>query len=424
MIPKDYEFLIYGFIGLLAIAVIGETLHLFIPINWGISILLIFCFAVWMCWKSPVYSPQEVIIYLGMGWILIALIPHLWHNYYDTGLYHLQAMRWIVEYPVQFGLANVHYRLGYNSIWFALEAMVDQHVLSTNAPSFILNALVVFIYSIPIVRVIKKPELKTSDIFYLLTFAPLLAFGGIFLTSASPDLFVMLLCFTVFLLLVKFYEEPDRDILFIAVMLSAFAGMVKASMLLPFVIVLAIYIRRYQWKNIWVVPLLFLPWLITGIITSGYLLYPFSFTRLPFEWSVPVTIALQDASDIVSYAWRYGNYIPVLLEATTLTIITLIFFRKKQTTVLVPLDIAGIGVLVWLLTAPEPRYGLGFIFTVPLLLLASGLTDNKHRMKYIGILICAAIIQGILIYLIYLHTNVPFVFPEPVGDQIWNRGLN
>jgi hypothetical protein len=227
----------------------------------------------------------------------------------------------------------------------------------------------------------------------------------------------------VFLLLVKFYEEPDCDILFIAVMLSAFAGMAKASMLLLFFMVLAIYIQQYRWKDIWVVPFLFLPWLITGIITSGYLLYPFSFTRFPFEWSVPVAIALQDASDIVSYAWRYANYIPVLLEAATLTIITLVFFRKKQTTTLVPLVIAVIGVSVWLLTAPEPRYGLGFIFAVPLLLLASGLTDNKHRMKYIGILVCAAAIQGILIYLIYLHTNIPFTFPAPVGDQIWNSGL-
>jgi len=423
MIPKDYEFLIYGFLGLLAIAVIGETLHLFIPINWGIAIILLFCFTVWLCWECPREAKLDLILYLGIAWILTALVPRLWYNYYDTGLYHLQAMRWIVEYPVQFGLANVHYRLGYNSIWFTLEAIVDRWVLFSNIPCFVLNALVVFIYSIPAVMVIRKPELKTSDIFYLLTFAPILAFGGIFLTSASPDLFVMLLCFTVFLLLVKFYEEPDRNILFIAVILSAFAGMVKASMLLLFVIVLAIYIQQYRWKDIWIVPLLFLPWLITGIITSGYLLYPFSFTRLPVEWSVPVTIALQDASDIVSYAWRYGNYIPVLLEATILTVITLVFFRKKQTTTLVPLVIAGIGVSVWLLTAPEPRYGLGFIFAVPLLLLASGLTDSKHRMKYIGILICAAIIQGILIYLIYLHTNIPFTFPEPIGDQIWNSGL-
>jgi hypothetical protein len=206
--------------------------------------------------------------------------------------------------------------------------------------------------------------------------------------------------------------------------MSAFAGMVKASMLLLFVMVLAVYLYRYQWKHIWIIPLIFIPWIINGIITSGYLLYPFSFTRLPVEWSVPVSIAVKDASDIVTWAWEYGYYIPVIIEATLLIIISLIFFRKKRDSILIPLAIATAGVFAWMVTAPEPRYGLGFIFTVPLLLLASGFTDNKNRMRYIGILLCLGLIQGVLIYLLFLHTNVPFTFPQPINDQVWNSILN
>jgi hypothetical protein len=186
--------------------------------------------------------------------------------------------------------------------------------------------------------------------------------------------------------------------------------------------VLIIYIRRYGWKHLWILPILFVPWILNGIITSGYLLYPFSFTRLPFEWSVPVAVAVKDANDIVSWAWSYGYYIPIIIEATLLTTIALIFFRKKRATIFAPLTIAATGVFAWMVTAPEPRYGLGFIFAFPLLLLASGITDNKNRMKYIGILLGIGLLQGILIYFFYLHT-APFIFPEPIGDQIWNRGL-
>jgi len=208
MIPKEYEVVIYGFLGLLLLAVIGETLHFVIPLTTVISLVFFFFFIAGVSYYilTTLTTKTELLAGLGIVTTLLVLIPILWHNYYDTGLYHLQAMRWIVEYPVQFGLANIHYRLGYNSIWFVLEAIVDQHVLITNLPYFLLNTIVVFIYSIPAIKVIRKPELETSDIFYLLTFAPILAFGGIFLTSASPDLFVMLLCFTVFLLLVKEYE--------------------------------------------------------------------------------------------------------------------------------------------------------------------------------------------------------------------------
>lgn len=45
------------------------------------------------------------------------------YMHYDTGLYHAQSIRWIEEYGVVPGLANLHSRFGYNSAAFALCAL-------------------------------------------------------------------------------------------------------------------------------------------------------------------------------------------------------------------------------------------------------------------------------------------------------------
>ena len=48
------------------------------------------------------------------------------YMHYDTGLYHAQAIRWIEEYGVVPGLANLHSRFGYNSASFALSAFFSE----------------------------------------------------------------------------------------------------------------------------------------------------------------------------------------------------------------------------------------------------------------------------------------------------------
>ena len=46
-------------------------------------------------------------------------------QWYDTGLYHLQAVQWSTHYPAVPGLANLHYRLGYNNSVHLFAAYTD-----------------------------------------------------------------------------------------------------------------------------------------------------------------------------------------------------------------------------------------------------------------------------------------------------------
>ena len=65
---------------------------------------------------------------LSKGKLLFAFVLMLLFSYgasrgylhFDSGLYHAQAIRWIEEYGVVPGLANLHCRLAYNSSAFIL----------------------------------------------------------------------------------------------------------------------------------------------------------------------------------------------------------------------------------------------------------------------------------------------------------------
>ena len=79
------------------------------------------------CWpSSPPFSAMD-----SLGVLITPLS-------YDTGLYHLQLIEWLEQAPKVFGLVNLHYRFGVNSIWF-VDARDVRRRSSTHAGIFLLN---------------------------------------------------------------------------------------------------------------------------------------------------------------------------------------------------------------------------------------------------------------------------------------------
>lgn len=64
---------------------------------------------------------------LGISLVCIALVSSLSNRFdaYDTLLYHWSAVRWLKTHPAVPGLANLHIRLGTNSAWLLLAAILD-----------------------------------------------------------------------------------------------------------------------------------------------------------------------------------------------------------------------------------------------------------------------------------------------------------
>lgn len=131
--------------------------------------------------------------------------------HYDTGLYHAQAIRWIEEYGVVPGLANLHSRFGYNSASFALSAFFSETWLIGRP----MHCVAGFLRCCA--RVNARQGLwhfgneKSANIGFL-------SIGGIFyliavfreMVSPASDYFAMLVLFWVIMTWVELWEQ-ERD---------------------------------------------------------------------------------------------------------------------------------------------------------------------------------------------------------------------
>jgi hypothetical protein len=457
-IQYEFSILINGFVGMLFVAVVATIYHFFLPVGVFFVVgMWILGFIGWIRWlHGAEVNSNHAAIYAIAAMVIFFAIPLFWYRYYDTGLYHIQAMRWVIEQPLQLGLANLHSRLGYNSIWFALEGAVDPMVIATSIPMFLLNGICLFLYSLPLVRLYGKKLFSAHEIFYFLTFIPIVGMSVLFLTSASPDLFMMLITFVVFIIIIKESLDPSRDenLVFVAVLFAGFAGMVKLFGFILFVFTAWYYYRHYGVGKRILQNLMFIPWLITGIATSGYIAFPLSFTRLMLLWSVPADIAQQDANGVVAWARMQGadslfatlgnnNWVfhwitsPMVLMVLT-EIVFLIFIatqidtgRTSRNYIATAMALGGI--IFWYWIAPEPRYALGFIFALPLTLLAfavdsqlksdDGEGSRRILKRAFAVFAILALVQGIAIYS-RIDTSVPFSVPDsPDGIYAMRQGI-
>jgi hypothetical protein len=148
-------------------------------------------------------------------------------------------------------------------------------------------------------------------------------------------------------------------------------------------------VSRY-WKGILLVALFWATWLAHGIILSGCLLYPILSTRLPFlPWTAPVDQLLlveagirsyariqgSDARALVGWAWIpvWLNQIcdywlsPLLAWALATGLVTVLYVKIRGwhgslgAPFFIPWLVSGAGLAFWFLSAPDPRFGWGFL---------------------------------------------------------------
>jgi hypothetical protein len=117
-----------GLLGLFALAAIATALHFFFALSnpWiRFPVVVAGCALATFEFHKP--SRQQAMLLGGCAVIAVFcwLQPMNFQPSYDTGLYHLQSVRWNLDSPITPGLANLHGRLGFNSTLFLLEALLD-----------------------------------------------------------------------------------------------------------------------------------------------------------------------------------------------------------------------------------------------------------------------------------------------------------
>ena len=409
-------------IGFMLTNVYAEIWSIFSPVNmWAVYILVFITLVIaYMCKQDMAETvniskaPKPAVIASVAVIILMAYGSSRGYMHYDTTLYHASAIRWIEEYGVVPGLANLQSRYGYNSAEFAHNALYSFKWYTGRSlhctTGFLAMVSAHLLYDKELFtgrRTIQSVDFVRIGLLYYL--------GVLFAQMVSPasDYVANLLIFDILILMLG--RVKDRTLPadhYVLISLLAIYGITVKVSLAPMVLICLIPFVYYIIKKD-VRSILFcivsglviaMPYFIRGYILSGWILYPSTLIKLGNpDWQVPIGEAQYDAKEIsmwgrgITDATKWSevtltNWIPswfaaldtvekVLMTAVITSAVVLVAIEIRLVlsknrgglhgyNILLELPIAWImllGVVTWFVGAPLVRYGLGFVLSFPLL---------------------------------------------------------
>ena len=409
-------------IGFMLTNVYAEIWSIFSPVNmWAVYILVFITLVIaYMCKQDMAEmvniskAPKPAVIASVAVILLMAYGSSRGYMHYDTTLYHASAIRWIEEYGVVPGLANLQSRYGYNSAEFAHNALYSFKWYTGRSlhctTGFLAMVSAHLLYDKELFtgrRTIQSVDFVRIGLLYYL--------GVLFAQMVSPasDYVANLLIFDILILMLG--RVKDRTLpadYYVLISLLAIYGITVKVSLAPMVLICLIPFVYYIIKKD-VRSILFcivsglviaVPYFTRGYILSGWILYPSTLIKLGNpDWQVPIGEAQYDAKEIsmwgrgITDATKWSevtltNWIPswfaaldtvekVLITAVITSTVVLVAIEIRlglsknrrglqRYNILLELPIAWImllGVVTWFVGAPLVRYGLGFVLSFPLL---------------------------------------------------------
>jgi len=374
---------------------------------------------------------REISLPAAAGTLLVALGVSAYTSQfitlYDSGLYHIQAIRWLGEYGTVPGIALIHDRLGFTSAWFALTAPFD-HGSSRGHVYAALGGFVLFmmIHALGVgLSRVARDTAQHGDYFLVSAFA--LPLPQLLLwrmgVSPSPDLPVIVLIVVIAWTYLQTSETTDANnllnIRLIPLLLSLGAITIKLSAM-PLIVVTSLFyclvgggkLRRMVLTG----GLLCLfggPYLVVSMITSGYPLFPSSLISINMPWTLPVGFVQETERAITEWArWSgrltppggnsYNWILPWIKEHIYFSLGVVVSFwmlallivatlqwkakkgQKGQGAFLtdpraIAIAVAGLSFSIW--KAPELRFAIGYLVIIPALLLALTLEPTVKQLR-------------------------------------------
>jgi len=352
------------------------------------------------------------------------------YMHFDTNLYHAQAIRWIEEYGVVPGLANLQSRFGYNSAEFALNALYSckwclGRSLHCTAGYFALisSFLLIDIKNIIIKNDNNKYELniRVSDFVRIGLFFYLVTIYSEMISPAS-DYYAQLLIFDIVILWLDVINtEEERSLQGILCIILVYAITIKLSLGLLVLLALIPGIAWIKNKNIKSIItcvisglIISIPYFIRNYIISGWILYPSTIIKLgSADWQVPIGEAKYDAKEIgmwgrgITNALEWDsvtltNWIPSWFNSLStverilvigdlvafifaVAIIIKALFARKSNQYQYLIFILAIGTVFWFVSAPLIRYGYAYVLILPLINLGYFMTQSNNEIRQIHI---------------------------------------
>ncbi len=371
------------------------------------------------------------------GWIvalcclmLVATVPSTQPvHWYDTGLYHFGAIRWLADYGAVPGLSLLLSQLGFSSSWFALAAPFNPAWLDARG-AVVVNGFALYLGLLHLTLAGNRALQGRAQLAdgFVLTYGALAAgvvmvssFMREVFVSASPDVPILMLiglCAWVLLLqrqaLAK-RQEQQSGVLgsgprAINLLMAAGATGIKLTAL-P---LLPVAVLSYAWVNgrlhlrrlvlgSLVLLLVLSPVLLYSVMTSGCPLYPAQALCLDTPWAIQPEQAALERSRVSNWIawfgtppagenpWLWGAKqwlgVPTNLLMVGMAIATLVgigilarrgFFKRLDERIWLLL-LGLMGMAFTLTQMPVVRLGLGYFLVVPAFFAALALESSRAQ---------------------------------------------
>ena len=417
---RDYPLIIL--MGMCALTTIASIFSLFMPIGF-LAHLLVFVIAVlilvWGIITNKFTLPKFKTLNFNLTIILTIFVftviflnvlenaTHLSSNP-DSGIYHAQAIRWIETFPVVPGLGNLHTRFAYNSAWLVLNALFSFSFLG--GQSYHLTGSLIYLITLSyffcgVIDIIKINLSYSSIIKVLLIPVSFITLASD-ISSPGTDLPATLLTWVIICEWVQLVEERKNLLsarYIIIVILSIFCITIKLSTLPMLLIPIIVIISSIKNRNMRCITLvitsslfIFIPWIFRNTIISGYIIYPQTLIDIfNFDWKIPLEFVKDEQISIITWARNSGLPSSEAIKLPTITWIN-IWFSKLTTnrklillsTIAMPIVVGFFvsifpqktksikniihkqtlvyilcfwGIIYWFITAPDYRFGYGFL---------------------------------------------------------------
>ena len=436
--------------GLSLIIFISIFFNFFSPLIYLKPITIIFGFLIF------IYGAYKKVFKLNFFLYLIIISFTTFVAFYsnmnvDSPMYHLQIIKWLSYHKISFGLSNLEIRLGFNSTWHSLVALLDISIYKFTAKYYI-SALILSSLIYETVRY--KTKLNYSDIFLYLTIVFLIFYSflhpfanGVILNhlgNPERDIVGMLFFFLIVYFFLKSLENPKNNKNYINLLiLSLFLCVTTRLLMLPMAILLIIILlkdKEYKIINFTNI-LIFITsifWILRSFFLSGCLFFPFFQTCYKTSWAVnvkevqffveeamrisrtlPTRNGVNDLNfSLHSYEWvsqwinDYFFSAALLQIGATIIIITICLFvianflnKYKSNNIINRYDFfificIFIVIFLWFISAPEQRYALGPLISLPCFFIILFLKKINLKNFFIDKNIQLSLIMGVLFFLL------------------------
>ncbi len=283
--------------------------HLFLPINAFASCLFYLPGIIYFFLKYSKKLPEfiksigriNIIVILLTLFVASAIAIQAPTNF-DTGLYHLNSIRWNNEFHIIKGIGNLHSRLGFNQTFFLYCASLNFHPFLNDYAFHVSNSFLYALFFIGIILNGTTIDLMLAALFF---FIPM---PYHWITSPTPDMastLIQIVSFRYILEAFHYYPQSKDRLGFIsfAAILCAILITIKLSNIFYAAglgIVTIIFNFKYKFesfekkqlsKTFVFIGSFFLIWFIRGYIQTGYPLFPSSIGKINFQWTVPKDLA-------------------------------------------------------------------------------------------------------------------------------------